>query len=160
MSLKITSSAFKPDQPIPRKYTGEGADVSPALAWSDIPKGTVELALICEDPDAPTPKPWVHWVIYGLPGTLVGLGEGIPRQATLDQPPGARQGLNSWPSDNLGYRGPMPPPGHGVHHYHFTLYALDAKLALAPGATKDQLLAAMKGHILAEGQIIGTYERQ
>lgn len=160
-AFTLTSPAFQHNHPIPPKYTGEGQDVSPPLNWSGLPQGTVELALICDDPDAPRPEPWVHWLIWNIPAQATGLPEAIPRQAQV-QLPGLgtlRQGANSWPSDNLGYRGPFPPRGHGVHHYHFRLYALDTKLDLAPGATKDQLLAAMKGHILAETVLTGTYQR-
>lgn len=159
MKLTLRSPAFEPNQPIPRKHTGEGNDVSPALEWSGTPPGTVELALIVDDPDAPRPQPWVHWVLYKIPASVTRLKEGIARTATLKEPAGALQGRNSWPSDNTGYRGPMPPPGHGVHHYHFKLYALDRALDARPGLEKDQLLALMKGHILAEAELIGTYER-
>ena len=157
MTITISSTAFSHNEPIPRKHTGEGEDVSPALAWSGIPEGTMELALIMDDPDAPRPEPWVHWVIYKLPPTLTGLPEGVPQTPTLGEPAGAVQGNNTWPA--IGYRGPMPPPGHGVHHYHFKLYALDAALDVQPGLDKKQLLAKMKGHILAEGELIGTYQR-
>jgi Raf kinase inhibitor-like YbhB/YbcL family protein len=157
MKITISSTAFSHNEPIPRKHTGEGQDVSPALAWSGIPAGTKELALIMDDPDAPRPEPWVHWVIYKLPATLTGLPEGVPKTPTLTDPAGALQGNNTWPK--IGYNGPMPPPGHGVHHYHFKLYALDAALDVKPGLDKKQLLAKMKGHILAEGELIGTYQR-
>jgi Raf kinase inhibitor-like YbhB/YbcL family protein len=110
-----------------------------------------------DDPDAPRPEPWVHWVLYKLPPTLSGLPEALSKTPTLSDPAGALQGNNSW--SRVGYGGPMPPPGHGVHHYHFKLYALDAALNVAPGLDKQQLLAAMKGHILAEGELIGTYQR-
>jgi len=157
MKITITSSAFKHNEPIPRKYTGEGTDVSPPLAWSGIPDGARELALIMDDPDAPRAEPWVHWVIYKLPPTLTGLPEGVPKTPTLSEPAGATQGNNTWPK--IGYNGPMPPPGHGVHHYHFKLYALDTTLDLQPGLDKKGLLAKMQGHILGEGELIGTYER-
>jgi len=161
-ALKLTSSAFGPGEPIPRKYTGDGENVSPPLAWTGLPEGTKELALICDDPDAPSPrrpapKPWVHWVLYKIPPTVTELPEGIPPKAQLDNPPGALQGKNSWPT--VGYRGPEPPRGSGRHRYVFKLYALDEPLSLPPEANKQALLAAMKGHILAEAQLIGTYER-
>lgn len=157
MTITISSTAFSHNEPIPRRHTGEGEDVSPALAWSGIPEGTMELALIMDDPDAPRPEPWVHWVIFKLPPTLTGLPEGVATTPTLSEPGGALQGQNSWPT--VGYRGPMPPPGHGLHHYHFKLYALDTALDVQPGLDKKQLLAQMKGHILAEGELIGTYKR-
>lgn len=161
MKIELTSPAFAEGKRIPVKYTGEGQDVSPPLRWSGVPEGTKELALICDDPDAPTAEPWVHWVIYKIPADTKELAEGIPRVARLKEPAGALQGKNSWPSgDVIGYRGPMPPPGHGTHRYFFKLYALGAKLVLEPGATKKQLLEAMEGRILGEGQLMGTYERR
>ena len=161
MTIQITSSAFAQGQPIPKKHTGEGSDVSPALAWSGLPEKTKELALICDDPDAPTPEPWVHWVIYKIPATVTGLPEGVPRKPQLKDPPGTLQGLNSWPAaEAMGYRGPMPPPGHGVHHYYFKLYALDAPIEAEPGLDKKAVLAKIRGHILAEGVLMGTYERK
>jgi Raf kinase inhibitor-like YbhB/YbcL family protein len=161
MKFQLTSSAFKNGQPIPRKFTGEGDDVSPPLNWDEPPDGTEELALICDDPDAPSAEPWVHWVIYGMPAGVRSLPEGIAaKQPELKNPVAARQGKNSWDSGvTVGYRGPMPPPSHGTHHYHFKLYALDHKLELGPSATKNQLSAAMKGHVLGEAELIGTYER-
>lgn len=157
--MKITSRAFESGQPIPVKYTADGEDKSPPLSFIEAPDGAKTLALIVDDPDAPTPQPWVHWVIFNIPAAAPGLPEAEPRKGKLIEPAGATQGINSWPSDNLGYRGPAPPRGHGVHHYHFRLYALDGALDLAPGASKDQLLAAMKGHVIAEAELIGTYQR-
>lgn len=114
-------------------------------------------ALICDDPDAPVGT-WVHWVIYGLPAQTAGLPENVARKEVLPELGGAKQGLNSW--GRACYGGPMPPPGHGVHHYHFRLYALDIEPALKPRATRQQLDAAMKGHILAETELVGLYERR
>jgi Raf kinase inhibitor-like YbhB/YbcL family protein len=160
MAIQLTSTAFADGAPIPRKYTGEGDDVSPALAWSGLPPDTQELALVCDDPDAPTPEPWVHWVIYKIPADATRLPEGVSKTATLKTPPGALQGKNSWPAgQTVGYRGPMPPPGHGRHRYFFKLYALRSKLTVQPGLSKKQLLAAMAGQILGEGQLMGTYQR-
>jgi Raf kinase inhibitor-like YbhB/YbcL family protein len=159
MSFTMRSTAFEPNQHIPKKHTGEGEDLSPALSWSGAPDNTAEFALICDDPDAPRPEPWVHWVVYKIPASTTSLPEGVARSKTVDAVGGAMQGLNSWPSDNTGYRGPMPPPGHGLHHYHFKLYALDAALDTQPGLSKDELLQAMQGHVLAEAEMIGTYER-
>jgi len=157
--MKIESTEFAQGQPIGRRYTGDGEDVSPPLNFTDVPAATVELALICDDPDAPTARPWVHWVIYKIPGDARGLPEGIKRLETLTAPAGALQGENSWPSDNVGYRGPAPPPGSGPHRYYFKLYALDAALDVKPGLDKQELLDAMNEHILAEAQLFGTYER-
>ena len=160
MAIDVTSTAFAQEAPIPRKYTGEGDDVSPPLAWSGLPAETKELVLICDDPDAPTPEPWVHWVICKIPPETTGLPEGVPRTPRLKQPEGAVQGKNSWPAgETTGFRGPMPPPGHGRHRYYFKLYALRAKLAVEPGVSKKQLLAAMSGQVIEEGVLMGTYER-
>lgn len=158
MAITVTSTAFKANGPIPKQYTGEGKDVSPPLAWSGVPKAAKQLALICDDPDAPRAEPWVHWVIYQLPPDTTGLPEGVPQKEDLDDPKGARQGLSDF--KKVGYNGPMPPPGHGTHHYHFRVYALDVELALPAKQTKKQLLDAMKGHVLAQGELVGTYERK
>ena len=148
--FKLSTSAFEPEGRIPRKYTGEGVDVSPALSWSGAPKGTVEFALICDDPDAPRKDPWVHWVLYKIPADRTSLAEGSADSAV--------EGKNDFGRN--GYNGPMPPPGHGVHHYHFKLYALNQPLGITkPGATKAEVLKAMQGHILGEAELIGTYER-
>ena len=158
MTIIMQSSAFKQNHTIPRRYTGDGDDVSPPLSWSGVPAATKELALIVDDPDAPTPEPWVHWVLYKIPATISSLPEKVLPALHVDSPPGALQGTNSWPK-GIGYRGPAPPKGHGLHHYHFKLYALDTTPDLAPGADKAALLAAIKGHILTEGELIGTYQR-
>jgi Raf kinase inhibitor-like YbhB/YbcL family protein len=161
MPFELSSTAFRDGGTIPGKYSGEGDDVSPPLAWLGVPESTQEFALICDDPDAPSAEPWIHWVIYGIPGEATSLPEGIPAgQAQLDQPIVARQGKNSWGAGvTIGYRGPMPPPGHGTHHYHFKLYALDQTMDLPPSATKSQILTAMQGHVLAEAELTGTYAR-
>ncbi len=158
--MKLTSTAFVANQRIPTKYTGEGVDISPALKWTDAPAGVKSFALICDDPDALSVagKVWDHWLIWNIPATVTELPENVVKTATVAALGGARQGMNSWPW--LGYNGPMPPPGHGVHHYHFKLYALDAVLNLPAKATKPQLEAALKGHVLAETQLTGTYERK
>ncbi|MCY3020279.1 MAG: YbhB/YbcL family Raf kinase inhibitor-like protein [Planctomycetota bacterium] len=157
-SIAISSSVFKAGAAIPRKHTGEDKDVSPPLQWAGVPKEAKELALICDDPDAPRAEPWVHWVLYGIPADATGLAEAIPAVETLKDPPGARQGTSDF--GRIGYGGPMPPKGHGTHHYHLKLYALDAALDLKPGLTKKKLLEAIKGHVVAEGELVGTYERK
>ncbi len=149
MAIQVSSPAFEAGGVIPRKYTGEGEDVSPPLEWTGLPEGTREVALICDDPDAPMPEPFVHWVVYKIPADKAGLPEGSPE--------GALEGPNGF--DRIGYGGPMPPEGHGTHHYHFKVYALDAELEATPGLSKDKLLAAMEGHVLDEGELVGTYER-
>ena len=154
MSIKITSTAFADGQPIPAKYTCDGSDISPPLQWTNTPANTKSFALICDDPDAPMGI-WVHWVLYDLPANMTGLAEDVPKtQVTVG---GAKQGMNSWP--RLGYGGPCPPPGKS-HRYFFKLYALDTLLDLKPGLVKRDLLKAMEGHVLAEGQLMGTYQRK
>lgn len=160
MNMTIESSVFGPRQPIPKRYTGEGEDVSPPLSWKNVPAGTKELALICDDPDAPVPEPWVHWVIYKFAPDVTSLPENVPPALTIKSPVSACQGRNSWSSGRtIGYRGPMPPPGHGTHHYRFRLYALHAELKVDAGIDKAALLAAIRGHVLAEVELVGTYER-
>lgn len=147
--LQVTSSAFQNGAAIPTKYTGEGQDVSPPLAWTGAPAGTREFAIIMDDPDAPGAEPWVHWVLYAIPANVSTLAEAGTA--------GGVEGVNSW--KRAGYGGPMPPIGHGAHHYHFKVYALDLQLALPAAASKAQLLKAMQGRVLAFGELVGTYER-
>lgn len=153
MSLQLTSCAFRDGEKIPVKYTADGADVSPPLAWTDPPDKTATFALICDDPDAPRGT-WVHWVLFNLPGATRNLNEHAPPTGSL--PNHALHGKNDF--GKLGYGGPAPPRGK-PHRYFFKLYALDTALPLPVGATKAQLLDAMQGHILAEAQLIGTYQR-
>ena len=153
MPITLTSSSFQHGTPIPKRHTGDGVDVSPPLAWTGPPAGTKSLALICDDPDAPK-QVWVHWVVYDLPPATVLLAEGVPAHRTL--PDGSKQGTTDF--GTVGYGGPAPPKG-GPHRYFFKLYALDAELSLPPGATKADLLAAMRGHVLDEGELMGTYQR-
>ena len=155
--MKIESSVFSQGQAMPKRYTGDAEDVSPPLQWSGLPAGARQLALIVDDPDAPTPEPWVHWVIYAVSPHCEQLPQGIATDAAPPEPAGAMQGKNSW--NTLGYRGPAPPPGSGPHHYHFNLYALDAQLELPDSLDKNSLLAAMKGHIVGQAELVGTYER-
>jgi len=157
MSLIVSSPAFSEGSPIPRRHTGDGEDLSPALSWSGVPPAALELALIVDDPDAPTSEPWVHWVIYKVPVATYVLPEGVPPVFRPGFPPTALQGRNSWKS--VGYRGPAPPKGHGVHRYFFKLFALDKALHLAEGLDKAGLLKAIKGHVVAEGELMGTYQR-
>jgi len=150
--LKVSSPEFTHNATIPKKcaYKGEGENVSPAISWEGVPAGAKSLALICDDPDAPRAQPWVHWVVYGIPANTRGLAEGSAG--------GATEGTTDFGSP--GWGGPMPPKGHGTHHYHVKVYALDAELTLPKGQSKEKLLSAMKGHVLAEGELIGTYERK
>ncbi len=151
--ITLKSSAFAAKEAIPVEYTCDGEDLSPDLSWSGVPEDVESFALICDDPDAPKKK-WAHWVIYNIPATQRALSKGIDAIPELES--GVRQGRNDF--DNIGYGGPCPPPGN-PHRYFFKLYALDAKLDLQPGASKLDLLKAMKGHVLARGQLIGTYKR-
>lgn len=153
MTIELTSPAFQLGTTIPKQYTGDGADRSPPLCWSDPPSGTKSLALICDDPDAPRGT-WVHWVLFNLPATTRELEEGVPTTEVLGN--GAKQGKNDF--GKIGYGGPAPPKGK-PHRYFFKLYALDVVLELKAGATKATLVDATKGHILAEGALMGTYER-
>lgn len=151
--IKISSTVFQDGAMIPRPYTCDGPNVSPSLKWENVPDGAKTLALIADDPDAPN-KTWVHWVLYNLPADVKGLVENAPKQSALAGGAGL-QGKNDF--GQIGYDGPCPP--NGTHRYYFKLYALDAELALEPGATKEELLKAMEGHILAEGQLIGKYQK-
>jgi Raf kinase inhibitor-like YbhB/YbcL family protein len=150
MTIEVSSSAFEPGTTIPKKHTGEGQDVSPPLEWGGLPQRTEEIAIICDDPDAPTQKPFVHWVVCKIPADRKGLPEGSTE--------GALEGKNDF--GGRGYGGCMPPRGHGVHHYHFKVYALSAELDTPAGLSKDDLLSAMEGRILDEGELVGTYERE
>ena len=151
-TLVLISSAFKEGEAIPRQYGCKGADISPPVEWSNIPKDTKTLAIIMDDPDAPMGI-WVHWVIFNIPATATGLQESVPKQESL--PDGALQGKNDF--RDFGYGGPCPPGG--THRYFFKLYALDATLQLKAGCTKAELLKTMAGHILGEAQLMGKYSR-
>ena len=152
MEIKITSTAFDEGGMIPRRYTCDGEDVSPPLAWTGVPEGTKSLALICDDPDAPVGT-WVHWVLFNLPAGINGLPANVPSDKVIEN--GGRHGMNDF--RKFGYGGPCPPGG--THRYYFKLYALDTEINLDAGITKAQLLKAMEGHILAQGQLMGRYKR-
>ena len=157
MTFSVQSSSFTDGGEIPSRFTCEGADVSPALSWSDVPTGAKSLALIVDDPDAPDPQApkmtWVHWVLYNIPPTVSGLPEAVEQGAL---PSGTREGLNDW--KRLGYGGPCPPIGR--HRYFHKLYALDVVLPDLKSPTKADLEKAMAGHVLAEARIIGTYQKR
>jgi Raf kinase inhibitor-like YbhB/YbcL family protein len=152
--MQLTTTAFADGRPIPRRHAFDDQNISPALQWSGVPPAAKSLALICDDPDAPMGD-WVHWVIYDLPPASTGLAEGVPASPELAN--GAKQGVNDF--KRTGYGGPAPPPGK-PHRYFFKLYALDINPDLKPGLTKKNLLKAMEGHVLSEGQWMGTYQRQ
>jgi Raf kinase inhibitor-like YbhB/YbcL family protein len=151
--LLIQSNLFVANGPIPVAYTCSGDNKSPALAWSGVPAATISVALIVRDPDAPMGS-YVHWVLYNLPASVTGLPAGLPTTATLEN--GAVQGVSG--RGTSGYQGPCPPPGP-AHHYHFRVYALDIKLNLAAGANADEVEQAIKGHILASADLVGTFAR-
>lgn len=160
MPIKVQCDAFEDGGRIPVRYTKEGENVSPPLRWDQLPAGTKEVAIICEDPDAPRPEPFVHWVAYGIPADCHQLPEAIPHKskAEMSEETEMFQGQNSF--HDVGYDGPMPPPGHGVHHYHFRVYALDEPLRFhGKHLDNKSLIASMSGHILDSGEIVGTYER-
>jgi len=154
--MELTSPAFKNQGEIPAKYTCDGQDTSPALAWSDAPQGTKSFALIVDDPDAPDPKnpkmTWVHWVLYNIPATAGSLPEGVQER---DLPKGTLQGLNDW--KKTGYGGPCPPIGK--HRYFHKLYALDGVLPDLKQPTKAELEKAMEGHLLSKVELVGLYQR-
>ncbi|PWU21117.1 MAG: YbhB/YbcL family Raf kinase inhibitor-like protein [Bdellovibrio sp.] len=152
-TIELTSPAFSPQGEIPARYTCEGKDISPPLKWGSAPPGTKSFALVIDDPDAPDPRAprmvWVHWVVYNIPPTVLGLAE------NSGTPPGAQAGINDWSRGKYG--GPCPPVGR--HRYFHKIYALDAELKLE-SPKKADLEQAMKGHILAQGELIGTYEKK
>jgi hypothetical protein len=156
MAFKIESSAFSDGGRIPQKFTCEGQDLSPPLVWSEVPADARSLVLIVDDPDAPDPKAprmtWVHWVLYNIPAEATGLAEGIATQAL---PEGTREGLNDW--KRTGYGGPCPPVGR--HRYFHKLYALDTRLDGLDAPTKAQVEAAMRGHVIAQAELVGTYAK-
>ena len=153
MALYVSSTAFQEGESIPAQYSCQGQDISPPLAWSEPPSGTRSFALIVYDPDAPVGV-FTHWVLFNLPADSRELPEAVPTKPQLAN--GASQGKNDF--DKIGYRGPCPPPG-SPHRYRFTLYALDQALDLKSGATRKQVLEVMSGHVLAQGQLTGTYQR-
>ena len=148
-NIEISSPAFKHGGPIPKDHTAEGADISPELRLANVPPGTVELAIICHDPDAPLTDGFTHWVLYG-----------IPAQTTVIPENGGgtfKQGIADFGRE--GYGGPAPPPGHGRHHYFFHVYALDAPVDAAAGLSRTELLALIDDHIIEQNRIVGTFER-
>lgn len=155
--MKVTSPAFENQGEIPKKYTCDGEDIAPALAWSSVPEGTKSFALVIDDPDAPDPASprmtWVHWVMYNIPAATHSLPEGAKES---DLPKGTLHGLNDW--KKTGYGGPCPPIGK--HRYFHKFYALDIVLPDLKQPTKAQLEKAMEGHILSKGELVGLYQRK
>lgn len=153
MAFSISSPSFQNGKDIPKKFTCDGEDVSPALSWTDPPQGSKSLALIADDPDAPRGT-WTHWVLFDLPPATSALPEGVPKVGEL--PGGGHQGVND--SHKLGYGGPCPPPGK-PHRYFFKLYALDNKLNLKAGASKQEVEQSMQSHVLGKAEVMGKYGR-
>ena len=152
--MELTSAAFDAGAEIPNGFANDGDDVSPELSWSDAPKGTKCFVLIMHDPDAPRTGGFTHWVVYNIPSQTNHIEENVSKQ---EQIPGVgTHGKND--AGKLGYVGPAPPSG--VHRYFFRLFALDSSLDLGPGATHKQVSAAMRGHILAQAELMGTYEKK
>jgi len=154
-NMILKTNAFKQSETIPQKYTCDGADISPDLSWEGAPKGTKSFALICDDPDAPSGT-FTHWVLYALPSSVTGLSENLSKNAEIHSPEG-KQGTNGF--GKVGYGGPCPPRG-SKHRYFFKLYALDSDVQLSPKASKEDLESSMKGHVLAQGELMGTYQRK
>lgn len=161
--ITVTSPTLTAGGVVPRQHTPDGRNDSPALQWTNVPAGTRELMVFCEDPDVGNPPPFVHWVVYNIPATAAGLPEALPIDPAAPMPAGltgARQGLSGFRRPI--YRGPAPPPGK-PHSYHFVVYALDAPIAQAPNTppmTRADLLEAAKGHIIGRGELVATYERK
>jgi len=146
-NLKVSSTAFADRAPIPERYTGDAEDVSPPLEWTGVPDGAAAFVVIMHDPDAPLVDGFTHWVLYGIPGGVSSLAEATDGFVT---------GKNSF--GNTGYNGPAPPPGHGVHHYYFWVYALDRDLDLEPGLDRRTVLERIEDHVIEQNRLIGTYE--
>jgi len=154
MSFELTSDAFANGQSIPVKYSCKGRNISPALAWNEPPAGTQSFALIVDDPDAPMGT-WVHWVLFNIPANTRHLPEDAQITGKNIEPNTTSVGKNSW--GDLGYGGPCPPSG--THRYYFKLYAIDTTISLSPGPTKEQVLKAMQGHLLAQAELMGTFSK-
>jgi Raf kinase inhibitor-like YbhB/YbcL family protein len=154
--LSVTSDSFASEQPIPETFSEYGKRQSPELRWNGVPDDAASVALVVEDPDAPTPAPFAHWVLYNLPPDLHELPASVPADVRLPELGNAAQGRSS--AGPVGYFGPRPPRSDGPHHYHFEVFALDCVLDVEPGADRDAVVAAMRGHVLASGQLVGTYQ--
>ncbi|HEX4125600.1 MAG TPA: YbhB/YbcL family Raf kinase inhibitor-like protein [Tepidisphaeraceae bacterium] len=156
-TMSISSSAFADGEMMPALYSADGQNISPPLAWTSIPAEAKSLVLIVEDPDAPTPNPFVHWLVYNMPATTRELPAAIPGEPTLTMPVEMSQGRNS--ALKIGYTGAAPPKGDTPHRYFFQLFALDRRLELIGGVGRSALLSAMKGHVTGKGVLVGTYQR-
>lgn len=155
--LFVRSDAFENMGEIPGKYSADGQDISPPLSWSAMPEGTQSIALMVEDPDAPTPEPFVHWLMYNIAPELRGIPEDVRHEELAAAAKGAMQGKNS--NLKLGWTGMAPPKDDTPHHYHFQVFAVDKRLDLEPGAGRTALIEAMSGHVIGRGEIVGTFQR-
>jgi hypothetical protein len=155
--LNVRSAAFEEGQPIPKKYSGDGENISPPISWSGSAQRAQSYALVVEDPDAPTPEPFVHWLIYNIPATVRQLPENVGSQEIVPELGQAMQGKNS--RMKIGWVGMGPPKGDTPHRYFFQLFALDTRLDLEPGAGRTALFDAMAGHVIGRGRLMGTYQR-
>lgn len=155
--MRLTSPSFQDGGAIPVDFTEDGADISPALNWTNVPEDAAEFALLMDDPDSNSRDPFAHWLIYIISGDATGLPENVAKVAAPPEPAGALQGLND--SDDVGYTGPAPPEDDEPHTYRFRLFALDAPLTISSGRRKPDLFNAMAGHIIAEAVLEGTYGR-
>jgi len=156
-SIGVTASSFTDNEAIPQKHSEYADGVSPALRWDTVP-GALSYAIVMEDPDSSPIKPFVHWIAWNIPGTVTSLPEGLQEQMRLMEPEGVLQGRNS--AGTHGYFGPKPPPDDPAHHYHFQVLALDIMLDLPPSADRDALLAAVRGHVIAKGDLVGLYDQK
>jgi Raf kinase inhibitor-like YbhB/YbcL family protein len=154
-TLRVESDAFAPGAPIPKVHAGAQGR-SPSLRWSAAPPSARELVLVCEDPDAPKPQPFVHWIVVGLPPDMQELPEALP-PSSVPLASGATQGKNDMRTE--GYYGPEPPPGHGVHHYHFQIFAVDREVSKGAKLDRDGLVKELRDHVVAWGELVGTYQR-
>jgi Raf kinase inhibitor-like YbhB/YbcL family protein len=158
-ALRVTSPAFDHEGEVPTRFTCEGEDVSPRLEVAGVPEAAETLAVVVDDPDAPTEDPWVHWLLWDVPADAGAIPEGYPPSGDASAPEQARQGTNDFTEENVRYRGPCPPPDDGAHRYRFTVHAVDATLGLEQGAERDALEAALDGNVLATARLDGFYER-
>lgn len=155
VAMTTSSHSFAAQGPIPHQHADYGEKISPDLAWAGMPGSTRSLVVIAEDPDAAEPTPFVHWVVYNLPAAFAALPDSVPPALRLPEFGGALQGRNS--RGTTGYVGPRPPKGDRAHHYHFQVFAVDAMLNLNPGASAAEVLAAMRGHVVGRGELVGLY---
>lgn len=156
-TLRLSSPSILEGDPIPSRHSAEGGNVSPELSWSGLPEDTASIAVTCEDPRGPSGEPFTLWILFNVPPEFEGIPEGLSKVPDPPEVPGAEQGIND--CGTFGYDGPAPPVGHPAHRYKFRVYALDAILNLSPQATRSHFREAIQGHVLAQGEIIGTFSR-